>query len=231
MPNGRFVSYLRISTRNQARAELDLKVQRNSVVDYLGHGRWEVLAEFVELEARRPANRPELENAFTMCRTYQAALVVPKFDQLSRSHSFLSKVTESGVDVRFCEVPQLEGSAGRVLLQHMASVAQLEAAIVSSRTRKALAAVMARGKKVGGFRGRAGTPADLEKARAARTRASLQRVRDIAPILQRLDPEGVLPLKALAVKLTEEGVLPPSGSGHWSPTAVLRMRRRLKDMS
>ena len=228
--DGRFVSYLRASTGNQVRSGLDIEGQRKVVADYLDGRRWEVLAEFIEMESRRKTDRPELAKAFVMCRSYQAALVVAKIDQLTRSHSFLSKVFESGVDVRFCDLPQLEGPTGRILLQHMVAVAQLEASMVGKRTRKALAAVKAQGKKqIGGFRGRPGTPADLQKARAARTRAALQRAADIAPILQWLDPAGTSSLQALAVKLTEQDVPTPSGRGRWSANAVARLRQRLKD--
>lgn len=230
MADGRFVSYLRASTANQACADLDIAAQRRAVADYLDGGRWALVAEFVERESRRQTDRPELSRAFAMCKSHQAILVVAKVDRLTRSHSFLSKISESGIDVRFCDLPQLEGPAGRILLQHMVAVAQLEAAMIGKRTRKALATVKAHGKKkVGGFRGRPGTPADLQKARAARTRAALQRVADIAPILQRLDPAGNTPLRVLANRLTEEGVPTPSGRGHWSATAVARTRQRLKD--
>jgi DNA invertase Pin-like site-specific DNA recombinase len=222
----RFVSYLRAATGNQARSGLNIEGQRKVVAKYLNGHPQEILAEFIEIESRGKTDRPELTKAFIMCRSHHAVLVVAKIDQLTRSHSFLSKVVESGIDVRFCDLPQLEGPAGRILLQHMVEVAQLEAFLVGKRTRKALAASE---KKLGGYRGRPGTPADLEKARAARTRAALQRAEGILPILTRLDPEGTSSLQALAGRLTDEGVPPPSGRGTWSPKAVARLRQRLKD--
>jgi DNA invertase Pin-like site-specific DNA recombinase len=231
MADGRVVLYFRVSTSNQARSGLDIEEQRKAVASYLDGSCSEVLAEFIELESRRKSDRPELTKAFNMCRSHEAALLVVKINQLTRSHSFLSKVVESGVDVRFCDLPQLEGPTGRILLQHMVEVAQLEASMVSKRTRKALAAIIAHGtKKLGGFRGRAGTPADLEKARGARTRSALQRAQAVAPILERLDPLGSSSLQSLAVKLTEAGVPPPSGRGEWSPKAVARLRQRLKNV-
>jgi Resolvase, N terminal domain len=57
-------------------------------------------------------------------------------------------------------MPTIEGATGRFLLQQMASVAELEAGMIGERTRKALAAAKARGQKLGGFRGRAGTAED-----------------------------------------------------------------------
>lgn len=64
--------------------------------------------------------------------------------------SFLTRLLDSGVDVRFCDLPRIEGPTGRFILQQMASVAELEAGFISDRTKKASAAVKAKGKKLGG---------------------------------------------------------------------------------
>jgi hypothetical protein len=80
-------------------------------------------------------------------------LVVAKVDRLTRSVAFLSRLLEAGVDVRFADLPTIEGPTGRFMLQQMAAVAELEAGMISSRTKAALAAAKARGKKLGGNRG------------------------------------------------------------------------------
>ena len=69
-----------------------------------------------------------------MCRAHRAALVVAKVDRLARSQSFLSRILEAGVDVRFCDLPQIESPTGRFLLQSMMAVAELEAGMISART-------------------------------------------------------------------------------------------------
>ena len=75
--------------------------------------------------------------------------MVSKVDRLARSVAFLSKLLEADVDVRFADLPQIEGPTGRFMLQQMASVAELEAGMIADRTKKALAAAKANGKKVG----------------------------------------------------------------------------------
>ena len=54
--------------------------------------------------------------------------------------------------MRFADLPQIEGPTGRFMLQQMAAVAELEAGMISSRTKVALAAAKARGTKLGGNR-------------------------------------------------------------------------------
>jgi DNA invertase Pin-like site-specific DNA recombinase len=161
MANGRFVSYLRVSTDRQGQSGLGLDAQRQSVADYLNGGAWTLVAEFVEVESGRTANRPKLAEALAMCRAYRAALVVANVSRLTRSVAFLSKLLESGVEIRFVDLPQIEGPTGRFLLQQMAAVAELEAGLISDRTRKALAAAKARGQKLGGFRGHTPPPPTL----------------------------------------------------------------------
>ena len=79
--------------------------------------------------------------------------MVAKVDRLTRSVSFLSRLLEAGVDVRFADLPAIEGPTGRFMLQQMAAVAELEAGLISSRTKAALAAAKLRGKVLGGNRG------------------------------------------------------------------------------
>jgi DNA invertase Pin-like site-specific DNA recombinase len=94
----------------------------------------------------------------------------------------------------------------------MASVAELEADMTGERTHKALAAAKAHGKKLGGFRGRAGTAEDTAKARKAHAAKAASHAASLAPIMKRLDPDGSLSLRALAAKLTAEGLPTPVGA-------------------
>jgi DNA invertase Pin-like site-specific DNA recombinase len=229
MAQGRFISYLRVSTAGQGRSGLGVEAQRQAVETYLNGGKWTLIKEFVEIESgKRSDNRPELAKALALCRAHRAALVVAKVDRLARSQGFLSRILEAGVDVRFCDLPQIEGPTGRFLLQSMMSVAELEAGMISARTKAALAASKARGKTLGGFRGRAGTAADLTKARAARSSAAATQADALAPILARIDPAGAGSLRTVAALLAAEGVPTPSGRGEWTAKAVSRLRERLQ---
>jgi DNA invertase Pin-like site-specific DNA recombinase len=225
MAVGKFVSYLRVSTTRQGKSGLGLEAQRTVVTNYLNGGDWTVLAEFVEVESGRRSDRPELAKALALCRAHRAALVVAKVDRLTRSAGFLSRLLEAGVDIRFCDLPQIEGPTGRFLLQSMANVAELEAGFISARTKAALAASK---KKLGGFRGRAGTAEDTSKARAARVHIANDQAAALAPILDRIDPNGTASLRAVAQQLEAEGVPTPSGKGVWTATSVARLRDRVR---
>jgi DNA invertase Pin-like site-specific DNA recombinase len=98
-------------------------------------GKWKLIKEFVEVESGRRSDRPRLAEALAMCRAHRAALVVAKVDRLARSQSFLSRIVEAGVDVRFCDLPQIEGPTGRFLLQSIMAVAELEAGMISPARR------------------------------------------------------------------------------------------------
>src|SRR5882762_4208163 len=51
MAEGKFVSYLRVSTDKQGRSGLGLEAQRDAVSRYLNGGRWKLVAEYVEVES------------------------------------------------------------------------------------------------------------------------------------------------------------------------------------
>ena len=65
MTTGKFVSYLRVSTQRQGASGLGLEAQRKAVADYLNGGRWQLVAEHVEIESgKHDHNRPELARAW-----------------------------------------------------------------------------------------------------------------------------------------------------------------------
>jgi DNA invertase Pin-like site-specific DNA recombinase len=224
MANGKFVSYLRVSTNRQGVSGLGLEAQRKAVLDYLNGGDWTLVGEFTEIESGRSNDRRELEKALTLCRAHRSALVVANVSRLTRSVAFLSKLLAADVEIRFADLPAIEGATGRFLLHQMASVAELEAGMISDRTRKALAASK---KKLGGFRGRAVTAEEAAKGRKARSAKAVGHASSLAPILARLDPNVSLSLRALAAALTAEGLPTPAGGAVWTASTVARVKAKL----
>src|ERR1700675_3411066 len=148
MAEGKFVSYLRVSTARQGKSGLGLEAQRKAVEDFLNGGNWQVAKEFVEVESGKKADRPELAKAFQACRLFGAKLVIAKLDRLSRDAHFLLGLEKAGVDFVAADMP----NANRLTVGIMAMVAEEERRMISKRTKDALAAAKKRGTKLGGQR-------------------------------------------------------------------------------
>jgi DNA invertase Pin-like site-specific DNA recombinase len=226
---GKFIAYYRVSTERQGRSGLGLEAQRTAVETYLNGGNWRIVAEFTEIESGRRSDRPELDKALAAARLHRCPVVVSKVDRLTRSVAFLSRLLEAGVDVRFADLPQIEGATGRFLLQQMVAVAELEAGMISTRTRAALAAAKARGKTLGGKRIRKsdGQPVTISRAAQERGAASghkraADRAADLAPTIAEFRRNGATTLQAIADGLNAAGIQTPRGKGKWSPTQVQR---------
>ncbi|PSO29841.1 recombinase family protein [Bradyrhizobium sp. MOS002] len=224
---GAFITYYRVSTTKQGRSGLGLDAQRAAVATYLNGGDWKIVAEFVEVESGKRSDRPELDKALAAARVHRCPLIVSKVDRLTRSVAFLSRLLEAGVDVRFADLPQIEGATGRFLLQQMVAVAELEAGMISARTKAALAAAKRRGKKLGGNRGTVPTAKAAKKGAAATGKRAAERAVDLAPTIKALQEGGAASLQALADGLNAASIPTARGQGQWSPVQVMRVLSRI----
>src|SRR5262249_831460 len=118
---------------------------QKAVRDYLDGGAWELVGEFVEVESGKRADRPELAKAVETCRKRKAKLVIAKLDRLSRNLAFIATLMESGVEFVAVDNPH----ANKLTVQILAGVAEHEREAMSERTKAALAAAKARGKRLG----------------------------------------------------------------------------------
>jgi DNA invertase Pin-like site-specific DNA recombinase len=75
MADGKWISYLRVSTDRQGKSGLGIEAQRNGVAEYLNGGNWAMVKEFVEIESGKNTDRPKLAEAIKACRVYGAKLV------------------------------------------------------------------------------------------------------------------------------------------------------------
>jgi DNA invertase Pin-like site-specific DNA recombinase len=188
---------------------------------------------YVEVESGRNASRGKLTEALARCRKTGATLLVAKLDRLSRNVVFLRTLIDSGVDVAFCDLPHIPpGAMGRFLLTQMAAVAELEAGLVSERTKAALAAAKARGVKLGGDRGYRppSAPDAVVGSRAAaekRSRTADHGAHALLPVIAEVREAGATSLNAIAAALIDRGVATPRG-GAWTATAVRRVLARVQ---
>jgi hypothetical protein len=122
-------------------------------------------------------------------------------------------------------MPQIEGATGRFMLQQMVAVAELEAGLISARTKAALAAAKARGKSLGGRRVRTsdGKPVTISREAQKKGAAALRkRAADLAPTIAETRKSGAATLQAIANALNDAGIQTPRGRGKWTPTQVQR---------
>ena len=136
MAEGKWVSYLRVSTDRQGRSGLGLEGQRAAVADFLNGGEWQLAREFVEVESGKRSDRPILADALKACRLYGAKLIIAKIDRLSRDAHFLLGLEKAGVHFVAADMP----NANRLTVGIMAMIAEEERRMISRRTKEALAA-------------------------------------------------------------------------------------------
>ena len=145
----------------------------------------------------------------------KAAYSIQELARLSRNVSFVLKLINSGVEVFFADLPELNGAMGRFMLTTMASVAELEAGLISERTKAALKAAKARGVKLGRHGAEVLAPRFKAEAR--------QRASSLEPVSTELKTQG-LSLARIAGELNKRKVATSRGgkSDHSSVGNVLQ---------
>jgi DNA invertase Pin-like site-specific DNA recombinase len=218
----RFVAYYRVSTAQQGRSGLGLDAQREAVRIFMGGNDVGLAEEFTEVESGKHADRPQLARALDTCRLTKAVLVIAKLDRLSRDAHFLLGLEKAGVEFVAADMP----NANRLTVRLMAVIAQEEREMISARTKAALAAAKARGKKLGGNRG--GPKVDPARGREARSRTADDYARQVGPIAleawRGADAQRGGYGHAAAM-LAARGIRTPRG-GKWTRAAVRSLIQR-----
>ncbi len=222
MRNGGFVAYYRVSTDRQGKSGLGLDAQRATVTDYLNGGDWTLVDEFVEVESGKRADRPELAKALDLARRKKATLVIAKLDRLARNVAFIANLMEAGVDFVACDLPD----ANRLTLHIMAAMAEHEREAISKRTKEALQAAKAQGRKLGWS-----IPGRYDQARASRTGVKVSKdaadqfAANVAPVIADIQRAGVTTLQGIADALNTRGVKTARGRQWYAGTVRLVMQR------
>ena len=146
MEKKKYVTYLRVSTQKQGATGLGLDAQRKMCADFIAHNNGEMVAEFTDVESGTHRDRKGLWAAIEYCSKNDIPLVIAKLDRLARDVEFTFKVINTGIDIHFCDMPQVN----TMILGVFASVAQYERELCSDRTKKALDEKKRQGCKLGG---------------------------------------------------------------------------------
>lgn len=217
----KFITYLRVSTDRQGRSGLGLEAQRLAVSQYV-QGKGAILAEFIEVESGKKADRPQLQAAMSEAHKSGATLLIAKLDRLSRNVAFIANLLNSGVEIAAADMPE----ANRFLLHVMAAVAEHEAQAISDRTRAALAAAKARGVALGwSMPERAQEQYEAcRRGAASNARKADQYAANLLPLVQELlTTEGSL--WKVADALNSRGIKTARG-GDWYASTVRNLLKR-----
>jgi DNA invertase Pin-like site-specific DNA recombinase len=214
---GKFVAYFRVSTDRQGKSGLGLEAQREAVMGYLNGGSWSLLAEFMEVESGKDSDRPQLAAALAACKKHRAKLVIAKLDRLSRNLAFIATLMDSGVEFVAVDNPH----ANKLTVHILAAVAQHEREMIAQRTRDALQAAKARGRRLGNP-----NLADArQQAGKATKEAANQFAANVLHVFHQIQASGVQSLRGVARALSARGIKTARG-GVWTPVQVADILRR-----
>jgi DNA invertase Pin-like site-specific DNA recombinase len=208
------IAYIRVSDQKQGRSGLGIEAQLAAVAQFAANFGFEIVDTYIEVETGKGADaldkRPQLATALEVARLTGATVVGAKLDRITRNVHFGSGLFgRTDIAFKIADMPH----ADNFQLNIMLAVAQLEAEMISNRTKAALQAAKERGTKLGSPT----SPAILRD----RSTAFAEGLRAI-----------VMPMRgqssrAIAAALNDRGIKTPKG-GSWSSVTALRLVNRLE---
>ncbi|SDR31147.1 Resolvase, N terminal domain [Rhizobiales bacterium GAS113] len=243
----KYVAYYRVSTAKQGASGLGLDAQKKAVADYIAARGGKLAAEFEEIESGKRSDRPKLDEALAECHMRHAILIVAKLDRLTRNTEFLMKLKSDQADIVFCDLPDVPpGPVGKFFLTQMVAVAELEAGLISQRTKDAFRQVRAKLNKGGHCkpskkhpegRDRLGNPENLgngdlgrANSRESRMRKADQHAATFKPFIAKLQAKGITSYGAIARELMAEDMATSRQKSNWTPMQAWRLVRRIERM-
>ncbi len=144
------IAYYRVSTARQGKSGLGIEAQKAAVERFAEGEGIDLVGEHIEIETGKGADaldrRPELARALAEARSAKCPVLVAKLDRLSRDVHFISGLMAHRVPFI---VAELGADADPFMLHLYAALAEKERALISQRTRAALAAKKAQGVRLG----------------------------------------------------------------------------------
>jgi len=206
------LSYIRVSTQKQGRSGLGLEAQQAAIERFCAAEGFKVTQAFSETISGKKDDdkRPALAEALALAKKQGLPIIVAKLDRLSRDVHYVSGLMKHRVPFI---VAELGADVDPFLLHLYAALAEKERALISRRTRDAMARAKARGVKLGGYRHDGST---------SKTEA-LDRAETLRPTFAEL---ANLSHHSAAKALNERGLKTAQG-GVWSAVQVMRVRKRL----
>jgi DNA invertase Pin-like site-specific DNA recombinase len=130
----------------------------------------------------------------------------------------------------FCDLPTIpDGPVGKFMVNQMSNVAELEAGLISQRTKAGPQAAKARGQVLGckNDKIRVYVAQGAQASAAKRSTKAAKWAGDIRETIEEIRAEDATSLREVAAKLNENKV-PTSRGGQWSAVQVMRVMSTTK---
>lgn len=203
----RVIGYCRVSTTEQGDSRAGLEAQESAIRGEVERRGWSLEAMRSDVASGKSLrHRPDLEATLGDLRDHRAdALIVAKLDRLSRSVLDFASVMETAHGQGWSVVVLDLGvdtttTNGKLIAHIMIALAQWERELIGDRTRAGLAAIKARGTKLG-------RPSNID-----------DETRRLIGVLRR----SGMSYDKIAKRLTEEGV-PTAQGGRWHGATVRKV--------
>jgi DNA invertase Pin-like site-specific DNA recombinase len=220
------VTYVRVSTSMQGRSGLGIEAQRHTLSQFAKAEGFEVVREFVEVETGKGSDaldrRPQLKAALAAARKLKCRVAVAKLDRLSRDVHFISGLMVHRVPFL---VAELGPDVDPFVLHLFAALAEKERALISTRTRQALAAAKERGVILGNPRLSVARKSAVEAAKAVIKSNADRYAENVRPIIREAQKAGAATLREIAEALNARGIATARG-GQWHATSVKNVLER-----
>jgi DNA invertase Pin-like site-specific DNA recombinase len=185
------IIYTRVSTDEQGESGLGLEAQERTALDYCQRNAIEVVRiEREVMSGKSMRKRVALQAALEACANGQADLVVASnVSRLARSIRDLSEMLETaerkGYGIAAVDTGlDTSTPAGKMVFQILGVAAEYERAMISDRTKKALASAKARGTQLG-------RPATLSSEVVSNIREMFSEQGSLSGVARTLNAQGI----------------------------------------
>lgn len=216
------VGYVRVSTDRQGKSGLGLEAQRAALAAFAASNGYEIVEEFEEIASGKGDDalerRPQLLKAMVRARKLKCQIAVAKLDRLSRDVAFISGLMAQRVPF---VVAELGEGVDPFVLHLYAALAEKERAMISIRTKQALAIRKAEGVQLGN---RTNLSEASTKGVAAIKAGADEFAANVLPMIRDLQGKG-MSHRAIAEELNVRRVR-TARDGSWSATQIQRVLAR-----
>lgn len=218
------VSYLRVSTDRQGKSGLGIAAQRRAIEAFAEANGFTTVVEFEEVETGKGTDaldrRPKLAAALAAARKAKCPVCVAKLDRLSRDVAFIAGLMAQRVPFLVAELGE---NVDPFLLHIYAALGEKERAMISERTRKALAEKKAAGVILGN---RTNLVEASAKGAAANRAGADAFAANVLPIIASIKAGGIASNTGIANELNMRRVNTARG-GAWTAVQVRRILDRV----